>query len=107
MNLYLQNKVFIVTGGASGLGAATADMLIKAGAKVMLVDLNAEAVAAQASALGSQASSFLADISQADAAQGAVDATVEAFGASRSDVAWPGLHTSWFSTKPDQKSVST
>ncbi len=76
--MQIENKVFIVTGGASGLGAATAEMLIKAGAKVMLVDLNADAVAAQAATLG--AKSTVADISQADAAQAAVDATVAAFG---------------------------
>jgi len=76
--MQIENKVFIVTGGASGLGAATAEMLVKAGAKVMLVDLNAEAVAAQASRLGVQ--STVADISQADAAKAAVDATVAAFG---------------------------
>ncbi|MCK6253118.1 SDR family NAD(P)-dependent oxidoreductase [Pseudomonas fragi] len=79
--MQIENKVFIVTGGASGLGAATAHMLVKAGAKVMLVDLNAEAVAAQALALGDQARSSVADISQADAAQAAVAATVAAFGA--------------------------
>ncbi|PAA11286.1 SDR family NAD(P)-dependent oxidoreductase [Pseudomonas fragi] len=79
--MQIENKVFIVTGGASGLGAATAHMLVKAGAKVMLVDLNAEAVAAQALALGDQARSAVADISQADAAQAAVAATVAAFGA--------------------------
>ena len=79
--MQIENKVFIVTGGASGLGAATAHMLVKAGAKVMLVDLNAEAVAAQALALGEQARSAVADISQADAAQAAVAATVAAFGA--------------------------
>jgi len=76
--MQIENKVFIVTGGASGLGAATAEMLIKAGAKVMLVDLNADAVAAQARTLGAQ--STVADISQADAAQAAVEATVAAFG---------------------------
>ena len=76
--MQIENKVFIVTGGASGLGAATAEMLIKAGAKVMLVDLNADAVAAQARTLGAQ--STVADISQADAAQAAVQATVAAFG---------------------------
>ena len=78
--MQIENKVFIVTGGASGLGAATAQMLVKAGAKVMLVDLNAEAVAAQALKLGDQARSAVADISQADAAQAAVAATVAAFG---------------------------
>ena len=78
--MQIQNKVFIVTGGASGLGAATAEMLVAAGARVMLVDMNAEAVAAQAGKLGSQARSAVADISQADAAQAAVEATVAAFG---------------------------
>ncbi|MES2871175.1 MAG: SDR family NAD(P)-dependent oxidoreductase [Pseudomonadota bacterium] len=78
--MQIENKVFIVTGGASGLGAATAEMLVKAGAKVMLVDMNADAVAAQATRLGSQARSAVADISQVDAAQAAVDATVAAFG---------------------------
>ena len=78
--MQIENKVFIVTGGASGLGAATAEMLVKAGAKVMLVDMNADAVAAQAARLGSQACSAVADISQADAAQAAVTATVAAFG---------------------------
>ena len=78
--MQIENKVFIVTGGASGLGAATAEMLVKAGAKVMLVDMNAEAVAAQAVKLGTQARSAVADISQVDAAQAAVDATVAAFG---------------------------
>ena len=78
--MQIENKVFIVTGGASGLGAATAEMLVKAGARVMLVDMNAEAVAAQAAKLGAQARSAVADISQADAAQAAVAATVAAFG---------------------------
>ena len=78
--MQIENKVFIVTGGASGLGAATAEMLIEAGARVMLVDMNAEAVAAQAARLGDHARSAVADISQAQAAQAAVDATVAAFG---------------------------
>lgn len=78
--MHSENKVFIVTGGASGLGAASAQKLVEAGAKVMLVDLNADAVAAQALKLGDQALSVVADISQADAAQAAVEATLAAFG---------------------------
>jgi len=74
----IENKVFLVTGGASGLGAATAQMLVAAGAKVMLVDMNAEAVAAQAERLGAQ--SVVADISNEAAAEAAVQATVKAFG---------------------------
>ncbi|MFW0757846.1 SDR family NAD(P)-dependent oxidoreductase [Pseudomonas sp. H11T01] len=78
--MQIENKVFLVSGGASGLGAATAEMLVAAGAKVMLVDLNADAVAAQAQKLGSQAQSVVADISQEAAAEAAVKATVAAFG---------------------------
>ncbi|MFC6168415.1 3-hydroxyacyl-CoA dehydrogenase [Acinetobacter terrestris] len=38
----VQGKVFVVTGGASGLGAATATYLIGQGAKVLMVDMNQE-----------------------------------------------------------------
>ena len=77
--MQIDNKVFLVSGGASGLGAASAEMLVAAGAKVMLVDLNAEAVAAKAQQLGCQ--SVVADISQEAAAQAAVQAALSAFGA--------------------------
>ncbi|EPL07021.1 SDR family NAD(P)-dependent oxidoreductase [Pseudomonas sp. CF161] len=77
--MQIENKVFLVSGGASGLGAASAEMLVAAGAKVMLVDLNAEAVAAQAQKLGCH--SVVADISQEAAAEAAVQATLKAFGA--------------------------
>ncbi|MHC8380688.1 SDR family NAD(P)-dependent oxidoreductase [Pseudomonas sp. LB3P14] len=76
--MQIDNKVFLVTGGASGLGAATAEMLVATGAKVMLVDMNAEAVAVQAERLGAQ--SVVADISNEAAAEAAVQATVKAFG---------------------------
>lgn len=36
----IQGKVFVVTGGASGLGAATATHLVRQGAKVIMVDMN-------------------------------------------------------------------
>lgn len=38
----IQNKVFVVTGGASGLGAATVKYLVHAGARVAFVDMNQE-----------------------------------------------------------------
>jgi len=78
--MHIANHNFIVTGAASGLGAATAEMLVEAGARVMLVDLNAEAVAAKAASLGEQARHAVADISQEAAAKAAVDAAVAAFG---------------------------
>ena len=41
--MHIQNNVFIITGGASGLGAATARMLAANGGKVVLADVQAEA----------------------------------------------------------------
>ena len=48
----IANKVFIVTGGASGLGAGTAKMLSEHGARVLLADLQDEAGEALAKELG-------------------------------------------------------
>jgi NAD(P)-dependent dehydrogenase (short-subunit alcohol dehydrogenase family) len=48
--MQIQNNVFIITGGASGLGAATAHMITEAGGKVVLADVQValgEALAAQ------------------------------------------------------------
>ncbi len=78
--MHVQGKNFVVTGAASGLGAATAQSLVQAGARVMLVDLNAEAVSAKASELGDNARFTVADICDEQAAQAAVAAAVAAFG---------------------------
>ena len=76
--MHVKDKVFMVSGAASGLGAATARMLAQAGARLMLVDLNAEALQAQATEL--EAGYAVADITQADAAQAAVDLALHSFG---------------------------
>ena len=52
--MQIQNNVFIITGGASGLGAATARMIAAAGGKVVLADVQAEAGQALAAELGGQ-----------------------------------------------------
>ena len=48
----IRNKVFIVTGGASGLGEGTARMLAREGAKVVIADLQADKGQALAAELG-------------------------------------------------------
>ena len=48
----IQGKVFIVTGGASGLGEGTARMLAAAGGKVVIADMQAEKGQAVAQAIG-------------------------------------------------------
>jgi len=52
----LNNKVAVITGGASGLGRATAEMVINQGGKVALFDLNQDLVAQTAKELGPNAS---------------------------------------------------
>src|SRR6476660_8013905 len=49
--MQIQNNVFIITGGASGLGAATARLLSAEGAKVVLADVRVEAGEALAAEL--------------------------------------------------------
>ncbi|HEY4067330.1 MAG TPA: 3-hydroxyacyl-CoA dehydrogenase [Burkholderiaceae bacterium] len=77
----IDGKVFLVTGGASGLGEGTARMLVAHGAQVVIADLQADAGEALASALGgpSVARFVRCDVSQEADGQAAVAAAV-AFG---------------------------
>src|SRR5471032_1138889 len=50
--MQIQDNVFIITGGASGLGASTARMIVAAGGKVVLADVQVEAGQALAAELG-------------------------------------------------------
>lgn len=52
--MQIQNNVFIVTGGASGLGAATARMITEAGGKVVIADVQVDAGTALAQELNGQ-----------------------------------------------------
>ncbi|MBU9171107.1 SDR family NAD(P)-dependent oxidoreductase [Burkholderia gladioli] len=68
----LRDNVFLITGGASGLGAGTARMLAGAGAKVVLADLNREAGEALARELGGLFTAC--DVTREDDAKAAVEA---------------------------------
>ena len=78
--MQIENGVFVVTGGGSGLGAATARMLVEAGAKVVLADVNKEAGEAQAAALGDAAVFVVTDVADAASAKAAIDTAVSRFG---------------------------
>lgn len=76
--------VALVTGAASGLGRATALRLLGHGARVVATDRDAarlEALAAAAGAGGERLMARTLDVSDAGQVQGAVDATLERFGA--------------------------
>mgnify|MGYP003626316390 FL=1 len=73
--MQVKESTFLITGAASGLGAATAERLVAAGARVVLCDLN-DSVNAHAQQLGSNARAILADITSGEQMQQAVDAAV-------------------------------
>jgi NAD(P)-dependent dehydrogenase (short-subunit alcohol dehydrogenase family) len=78
-----QNKVAIVTGGASGIGRAIAEDLARNGARVVVTDLNAEGgqqVAAAIQKLGDQAEAAPLDVTNAAAVQALVSETVARHG---------------------------
>jgi NAD(P)-dependent dehydrogenase (short-subunit alcohol dehydrogenase family) len=79
--MQIEGQTAIVTGGASGLGRATAAALIKGGAKVALFDVNAAAVETAAQELGALA--FACDVTDAGAAERAVAAAALRQGAAR------------------------
>ena len=76
----LQSKVAFITGGASGLGRATADNFINAGAKVMVFDLNEENARKAAEDLGENASWAAGDVADEEAVQAAIQKTVDTLG---------------------------
>jgi len=71
----------IVTGAGSGLGAETAARLASAGAKVALIDLNAEAVRAMAEKIGG--TGIACDVADSDAASAAIAQAAGAHGPAR------------------------
>jgi NAD(P)-dependent dehydrogenase (short-subunit alcohol dehydrogenase family) len=77
----LTDKVALVTGGARGIGFATARALVARGASVMIVDLDAEAAGRAAAQIhDSRALGIAADVTDRGAMQRAVADTVERFG---------------------------
>jgi NAD(P)-dependent dehydrogenase (short-subunit alcohol dehydrogenase family) len=73
----IENTSVLVTGGASGLGYASAEALIDRGAKVTLVDLPTSAGPAAADKLGSRARFVAADVTDPTAIDAALDAAAK------------------------------
>jgi NAD(P)-dependent dehydrogenase (short-subunit alcohol dehydrogenase family) len=77
----LQGQAAIVTGGASGLGAATARALAAAGARVTVLDLNLDKGQALAKEIGGLA--LACDVADGEATAAALDAAQQAHGVAR------------------------
>lgn len=80
MTQVLSGKVAIITGGANGIGQATAELFVKEGAKVVIADVNAEAGEALAAQLGNSAVFKRTDVSSMDEVKALVDFAITQFG---------------------------
>lgn len=85
----MKNQAAIITGGGSGLGAATARALAAAGAKVALFDINQDAARTLAAEIGGLA--VACDVTAADSAQAAFRTAEAAHGPARIVVNCAGI----------------
>ena len=76
----LENRVVLVSGGASGIGAATARLVVREGGKVAIADRDEEKGRALAGELGASALFVPLDVTQEPAWQKAIAVTVDTFG---------------------------
>lgn len=76
----LKDKVALITGGAAGIGKATAQRFIEEGAKVVICDVNQEAGQATIQELGPRAAFFQVDVTDRQAVQDWVDEVMAQYG---------------------------
>ncbi|MEE8602368.1 SDR family NAD(P)-dependent oxidoreductase [Euzebya tangerina] len=88
--MQISDAVAIVTGGASGLGRATAQMIIDAGGRVVLLDLSSSEGSSVAAQMGERATFVPTDVTDADAVAEAV-ATATSLGPLRIAVNCAGI----------------
>src|SRR3546814_20864679 len=76
----LSGKTIIVTGGGSGIGRATVELLVASGANVAVADINDEAGESVVAASGGKATYFRCDIAKEEDAKALAAPTPAAFG---------------------------
>ncbi|MBI3677286.1 MAG: bifunctional aldolase/short-chain dehydrogenase [Proteobacteria bacterium] len=91
----LARQVCAVTGGGSGIGAATARAMAKEGAEVAVLDRDLEAAKAVAKQIGGKALALACDVTKPDDVRAAFDKIAETFGGvdilvSNAGAAWQG-----------------
>ena len=87
----ISGKVAVITGGASGLGKATAQTIVAAGGKAAIVDRNIELAQQTAQALGDGSAAFAADVADAASVETAIDGILERFGAIHININCAGI----------------
>tara|TARA_B110000008_G_C16952984_1_gene557061 strand:- start:510 stop:1334 length:825 start_codon:yes stop_codon:yes gene_type:complete len=110
MSQRLQDKVALITGGASGIGRECALKFAVEGASVVVADLNPERAAAvvdEAIAEGGQAIGIGVDISQPEEVSSMIKGAVENFGRIDVCVAAAGIsHAAYVSREPDEQATA-
>ncbi|AXE17229.1 3-hydroxyacyl-CoA dehydrogenase [Runella rosea] len=76
----IQEKTFLITGGASGLGAATAKMIVEDGGNAVLADVNSTVGEQTEAELGENALFVHTDVTNPESVQNAIDTAIDAFG---------------------------
>ncbi|MGY5808925.1 SDR family oxidoreductase [Rhizobium sp. LEGMi198b] len=76
----LINKVAIVTGAGAGIGAATAELFVNEGAKVVVADYNADAVGEVVGRIGEDAIGCTVDVRNSAQVKAMIDLAVNTFG---------------------------
>ena len=88
--MQIQNNTFLVAGGGSGLGAATAGMLVARGGRVVIADVN-PAGESVARTLGESARFIRTDVTDGPATEAAVDLCISVFGAVHAAINCAGI----------------
>jgi NAD(P)-dependent dehydrogenase (short-subunit alcohol dehydrogenase family) len=91
--MQLDGRTVLVSGGASGLGAATAEMIVAAGGRVVIADIGESTGRAHAQHLGSAAEFVRTDVTRSEDVQRSVDTALERFGALHGVVCAAGIGT--------------
>ena len=78
--LRLDNKVALITGGASGFGKGIAELFAREGARIALADINEAGARSAAAAMSNSAIAVACDVSRREDVNAAVKAAVDAFG---------------------------
>src|SRR5215831_1967818 len=89
----IAGSTVVITGGASGLGRATAEKLVGSGARVVLLDLATSPGAQAAQAMGANALFAAGDVTSAEEVTAALDAALKRFGAIHGLVNCAGIGT--------------
>ena len=76
----LAGKIAAITGGASGIGSAIAEMFVQKGATIAVLDLLEEQAQARAKELGNNSNAFVVDVTSSESVNRAVASVKEHFG---------------------------